>query len=724
MKSSSKPSGYADLITAQGYDEEGDGGTLRSYWLMVLERKWYALTVFLAVMLVAVIYTFWIEKPLYQGIATVQVLRRGPQVLPNMDVVESSIASDEDLNTQVNILESLAMVQNVVSQLSSDEQQQLTDPYNHGLFGGTHSPVEIVFKNRKIIPQRFSLMVDIQFRHPNRKLAARVANLFAEQYIAYNARQRVEDSMRAVDELKDRADQQRKRVDEIANELQAYREHGNLISLAQNKDIVTDKLKALNTMATDTNAKLKQAEIRWTQVEDWRKAGKNLTDLAFIADQPQVSQLLQQIITQKIAIAQLHQRYRDKYPSLIEAVNTLAQTQRDLDAAVENAAAGVQADYQNALQNDEAARQALSNQETKSLDLDKSAVEYDNLDREYRVNEQLLEAMMTRMRETAVTGTIETQSARIVDRAFESPVPVVPSIPLNLAIGVLGGLVFGFGFAYFVAMIDDRVRNAFDVETLVGLPLIGVVPRIARMEQPDKAQIVSNGADPMVVEAFMSLHSTLRLRDESRNAKFILVTSTLPGEGKSFVATNLALAFASQGQRTAVVDCDLRKPNIQRSFRLQAAKGVISYCVHSTPLDEVVVRNVHPNLDVVASGGRAKNPAQLLNSREFETLLAELGRRYDRVLFDTPPLGAVSDALNMLPLMDGAIFAIQCNRVRRQAARRSVRRLAAANIHIFGAVLNDMTAGRTAEYYEEYGEKSFKEYYDVRLGEGTAATRG
>ncbi len=726
MNSISKPPGYNGTLnsgTAHDYDEEGDSTTLRHYWLMVRERKWYAITVFLAVVLLAATFTFWIQTPLYEGDVTVQVLRRGPQVLPMMDVVESSIVSDEDLNTQVNILESVALVQSVVSRLSPDEIQQLTAPYNNGLFGGTHSPVEIIFKHRLIVPQRLSLMVDIEFRHPNPKIAARVANLFAEQYIAYNSQQRVDDSMQAVDELKDRADQQRKRVDELADELQAYRQRGNLISLDQTKDIVTDKLKALNVMTTDTGAKLKEAEIRWTQVDDWKKQGKDLSQLAFIADQPQVSQLLQQIITQKIAIAQLRQRYRDKHPSLIQAVNTLAQTQRDLDAAIGTAAASVQADYEDALHNDQAARQALSDQEAQSLDLDKSAVEYDNLDREYRVNEQLLEAMLTRMRETAVTGTIETQSARIVDHAFEPVIPVSPKIPINLAIGVLGGMVLGVGFAYFIAIIDDRVRNAFDVETLVGLPLIGVIPRIERMEQADKAQIVSNGADRMITEAFLSMHSTLRLKDESKNAKYILVTSTLPGEGKSFITTNLAQAFASQGQRTVVVDCDLRKPNVHNSFRLQPAKGVIGYCVHSAPLDEVVVRNVHPHLDVVTAGGRAKNPAQLLNSREFETLVAELGRRYDRVLFDTPPLGAVSDALNMLPLMDGAIFTIQFNRVRRQAARRCVGRLAAANIHIFGAVLNDMKLGHTADYYEEYQEKSCKDYYNLTIGEG-ATTQG
>ncbi|MGA3008033.1 MAG: polysaccharide biosynthesis tyrosine autokinase, partial [Opitutaceae bacterium] len=613
------------------------------------------------------------------------------------------------------------MVQNVAARLSSDEVQQLIAPYK-SKSGTPPNPNNILFKNRLITPQRLTLVLAIQFRHPDPKIAARVANLFAEEYLAYNSRLRVDESLKAVEELKDRADQQRKRVDEIANAMQAFRQSNNLISLEQNKDIVTDKLKALNQMATQTNANLKQAEILWMQVQEWEKAGKDLTELPFISSQPQVSQLMSLITTQKTTVAEMSERYKAKYPAMVQAVNTLEQTEHELKLAVDAAATTVKANYDNSLKTDEDAHKALADQEAKSLDLDRYSVEYDNLSRDFHVNNQLLESMMERMRETAVSSTIETQSARIIDPAIEPSSPFSPNILTNMVFGVLAGICLGFGFAYLLAMIDDRVKSAFDVETLVGLPLLGVIPRISRMEQPDKAQIVSNSADRTIVEAFMSLHSTLRLKDESRDAKLLLVTSTMPGEGKSFVTTNLALAFAAQGQHTVVVDCDLRKPNIQNSFRLQASKGVISYCTQAASLDEIIVKNVHPNLDVITTGGRAKIPAQLLNSKEFESLVTELGKRYNRVVFDTPPLGAVSDALNILPLMDGAIFAIRFNRVRRGAAQRSVRRLLSANVAVFGAVLNDIDTNLAGDYYGEYYDKSYKEYYDLNIeSEGVAA---
>lgn len=721
MKSDPRPPEYGSYLPDElhKYGEEEEEMNLRNVWLLVLERKWYAITVFLLTVLVAAAFTF-LSTPIYKAFATVQVLKHAPQIMRVTDVTDNTVASDADFNTQIKILESTSIIQNVVSRLSADELKQLTDPYR-ARSGEAPSPVGIIAANRRIIPQRLSLITSIEVEHPNPKIAARVANLIAGEYIAYNSRQRTEDALKAVDELKDRADQQRKRVDEIANSLQVFRQRGNLISLVQSKDIVTEKLKALNMMATQTHARLKEAEVRWNQVQEWIKAGKPLSELPFISIQPKVTELNQKITIDKLALADLQQYYKGKHPKLIEAINGVEQDESEMKAALDEASASIKAEYENTFQTDEEARNALSEQEHESLNLDKSAVEYENLERDFRVNDQLLESMMIRMRETSVTSSIETENARVIDPAAEPQRPISPRVGLNLVVGVLAGILLGIGVAYLIAMVEDRVKTAFDVEAFIGFPLLGVIPRVERMEAADKAQIVSNEADPMIVEAFLSLYSTLRVNEGSRNARLIAVTSTLPGEGKSFIATNLALAFASQGQRTAIVDCDLRRPNVQRSLRLRMAKGVISYCVDGAKLDDIIAKDVHPNLDVIGAGGRAKNAIQVLNSKEFEALLAELAKRYDRVVFDTPPLGAVSDALNMLPLMDGAIYTIQYNRVMRRAAQRCARRLVAANIPVFGAVLNDVRVRGTSDYYVEYHDKLVRKYYD-RKDKGEAVT--
>ena len=275
---------------------------------------------------------------------------------------------------------------------------------------------------------------------------------------------------------------------------------------------------------------------------------------------------------------------------------------------------------------------------------------------------------------------------------------------------------------FFVAFIDDRVKSSFDIEGVVGIQLIGIIPQIRKMDLAEKAQIVVNNADRQVSEAFLTLHSSLRLHDESKNAKCMLVTSTIPGEGKSFTVTNLALTFAAHGEKVVLVDCDLRKPNIHKGLKLENASGVIDICTNTSTIDDVVQRNVFPNLDVIAAGGRAKNPTHLLNSKNFESMISDLRKRYDRVLIDTPPLAAVSDALIILPMMDGSLFNIYFNKVRRKAAQFATKRLQESNVPTFGAILNGLNVAVSGYYYAQYYDKSYKDYYVVQPGDEQGRT--
>jgi capsular exopolysaccharide synthesis family protein len=319
------------------------------------------------------------------------------------------------------------------------------------------------------------------------------------------------------------------------------------------------------------------------------------------------------------------------------------------------------------------------------------------------------------MRETTMTASIETQNARSLDKAVAPLRHSSPKYPINIALGLVGGVGLGLAFAFFVAFIDDRVKSAFDIEAVVGLPLIAIIPQIRRLEAVERSQVALSSADPQAAEAFLSLHSNLRLKDESKHAKVILITSTTPSEGKSFVSSNLALTFAAHGEKTAIVDCDLRKPNVHRSFGVENLKGVIDYCTADTDLDSLIIKNHKANFDILPSGGRAKNPTQILNSQNFVRLIDELRKRYDRVIIDTPPLAAVSDAMAVLPLVDGSIFTIMFNHVRRKAAQFCANRLLETNIPCFGAVLNALNLSVSGYYYEQY--------YFVVAEEGTSSAK-
>jgi succinoglycan biosynthesis transport protein ExoP len=691
-----------------GGQEGGVQKQFRDYVLILRERIWYIITIFLVIFASTAIFTFTRVK-LYQSSANIQILRNDPVVLQVQNVQDNSVRSAEDLNTQVKVLESSLIVQKVAEDLKGAELEAFTAPYKREE-GGSVSVTGILTSNRKITTIRSSLIVTIQYTHPDPVIAAKVANYFANEYIAYNARVKVDDSMKAVEDLKERADEQKKKVEQMANALQDYREKNGMISLDQRKDTVTETLKKLNLAYADTTARRTEAEVRLKQMKDLQAAKGDLLTLEFIAGQSNIADLSKQLATQKIAIAQLSQRYRDKHPTMQAAQKQLAETESQMKQALVQATATVESTYQTAVRNDEQAKQALKTAEDESLKLDRYAVAYSNTARDYDINVKLLQTMISRMDETKMTSSIETQNVRIIDVARPGGI-IYPATLLNLSLGLVGGLGLGLAVAFFVAYIDDRVKSAYDIEGVVGLPLIGIIPAIDKLERSERAQIADNHLDKRVAEAFFGLHAALQLKNESKNAQCILVTSTVPGEGKSFVSSNLAITFASHGERTVLIDCDLRKPTQHRLLQSDHPKGVIDFCSGASPLDDIIAKNVKPNLDLISSGGRAKSPTQMLNSKTFENMISELRKRYDRIIVDTPPLAAVTDALIVLPLMDASIYSIFFNKVRRKAAQFCAKQMQDANIPCCGAVLNGLNLDISGYYYAQYYDKSYQSYY-------------
>jgi polysaccharide biosynthesis transport protein len=706
--------GYGYEYSASGYGASNSQRSLNDYLLILRERVWYVVVVFMVVFSSALVYTLSQTK-IYESSASIQVLRQEARVMETVAVVDSSVRGTEDLNTLVKVLESSLIIKRVADRITGEDLKKFMAPYEKGRWGDPLTPLEVLGVNRRITPLRLSLVVQVSYKHPDPQTASKVANMFMEEFLAWSQRVRIDETMRATEDLQIRVEQQRKRVEDLANELQGYREKNDMVSLDQRKDIITQTLILKNQIVTDAGAKFKEAEIRWNQVRKIESEGGDLSELNYITQSPNISQLLSQVSSRKIEIAQFRERYREKHPIMQQAVNNLAQSERELKLALNTAAASVRSQYEAALSNYNEAKGNLAEASSATLALDRLAVQYEAKQRDFKINEDFLGTLVSRMRSVTMQGGIDTTIARKVDAAVPSAVNryISPKITLNIVVGLVGGMGLGLTFAFFVAFIDDRVKSSFDIESVVGLPLLGIIPQIKKMEQPDKAQIVVNNADRQVSEAFLTLHSSLRLRDESKDAKVILTTSTIPGEGKSFTTTNLALTYAAHGDKVCIIDCDLRKPNIHKSFRMENLKGVIDVCLGSASLDDVILKNVHPNLDVIPTGGRAKNPTQILNNKSFEVMISDLRKRYDRVFIDTPPLAAVSDAFVVLPLVDGSIFTIFFNKVRRKAAQAAARKLLESNVTCFGAVLNGLNLAVSGYYYAQYYDKSYKDYYVV-----------
>lgn len=698
-----------------GYGSGGPQRSFKDYLLMFRERIWYLIVAFFIVFSGSVLYTFNKTK-IYTSAATVELLKDDPSALgDNVELEQNQIRSAEDLNTQISLFESLKIVNSVEQRLQDDMLKRFMAPYKNAmrLGGRPLTPAEVLARNRRIIPQRMGLMVNVAYSHPDPIVAAEVANLFAKEFIDYNLKLNIDSSMRAVEDLRIRADQQKDEVEELEYKLSDYREQKDAVSLDSKENIAREQLGKLNQTKLSNKNILDNFETRWNLIETYKREGRDLWGLSFIAEQPSVSELLEKISGARINISSLSKRYREKHPVMVQQIQTLQEAELELKSAVEDAVDKVYGGYTEAQQNFEMASKRLAEKEQDLIKLSRTRVEFNSLMRDLEVQQNFFQALNSRMTTEKAEVNLKNPNARIIDEA--SPPaddnPSSPNVVMNLAAGFFGGLAVGAALVFAVAFLDDRVKSAFDIEGAIGLPMLGLIPRIKKLDTNTRAQAVASNADRHVTETFRTIHSALKLNDESKNAKVIVTTSTLPGEGKSFISSNLALTFANHGEKTLLLDGDLRLPNVARSLQLENDSGLLDYIEKGGNVDEFMVKEVYPNLDVLPTGGKSKNPTHVLSSARFESMIAELRDHYDRIVIDTPPLAAVSDALNLLPLADGILYVIKFNTVKRKTAVANVRRLWESNTPVFGAVLNNIMSALSSYYYSQYSDKSYQDYY-------------
>jgi capsular exopolysaccharide synthesis family protein len=701
-----------------GYGEGGGGEdpqrSFKDYFLMFRERIWYLIVAFFIIFSGSILYTFNKTK-VYTAGSQVQLFRDDASALgQGVEMEQNQIRSAEDLNTQISVLESSSIIKGVEQRLQDEMRERFMAPYTDALsLSGPLTPLEILRRNRKIVPQRMSLMINILYSHPDPIVAAEVANLFAKEFIDYNLKLNIDGSMKAVEDLRIRANQQKERVEELELKLAEYREQKNAVSLQRDENIAGVQLSRLNEIKLSNTNTFDQLDTKWNLIETYRQEGRNLWELSFVAEQARVSSLLQQISSSRIRISTLSKRYREKHPAMIQLLQTLQEAELELALAVQNSVDKIYAAYSESKSNFEMASMRLAEKKKELIELGKTRIEYNSLARDLEVQHSFFQALNSRMTTEKAQVNLKNPNARVVDEAFPPPEdkPSSPNIVMNLAAGFLGGIAVGVGLIFAVAFLDDRVKSAFDIEGTIGLPILGVIPRIRKLDSNTKAQAVASNVDLHVTEIFRSINTALKLSDQSKNSKIILTTSTVPGEGKSFVSSNLSLIFANHGEKTLLVDCDLRLPNVARSLQLENDLGVLDHIEKGVSLDEVIVKEVYPNLDVLGTGGKSKNPTQVLNSAHLEAMFASLRDRYDRIVVDSPPLAAVSDALNILPLVDGILYVIKFNTVKRKTAVLNVRRLWESNTPVHGAILNNITSGLSNYYYSDYSDKAYQDYY-------------
>lgn len=700
--------------------------TLKDYLLILRERIWYIIVTFAVVLAGVLLYTIKVT-PQYTSFSSIQVLRDSDAPIDVNGAQHSrndSILSMEDFNTQVKLMESFEIVSAVKSRMKEDELKKFAAPYRDMFtIGVPKSEEEILYENRKIIPERMTLFVRITYTHPDRHMAAKIANLFATEYIRFTHQGKIQKLITSIDELTTKVAQQDAKVRELDRKLIDYREKNRAVSLDRDDDVDRMELRDINTILVNDKRTLDAISTQWSMVQDYKRAGKDLCELSFIADLPQIQKLVTDRSTQRIFVSSLEKRYKEKHPKMIEARKTLDQIDKELASAIEYAYEKIRTTYENALQNYEDSQKRLVEKKNEIIELGKKSTVYKALERERQVAEGMHQALISSLQIRNAQVSLINEGARIVDRATPSLRPSSPNYVFNIVGGILAGLVAGVGVALLAAFLDDRAKSAYDIEVVIGVPLLGVIPRVPRMSSSDKAKVAANNMDRVTTEAFRSLHSTMKVNSMTKNAKVILFTSTTPSEGKSFVVTNLALTCALNGEKTIIIDADMRLPVLAKTLGVKCQKGLIAHIEEGVPLDEAIVSDYFPNLDILACEKRATNPMQDLNSEDFLKMLQTLRQKYDKVFVDSPPVGAVSDAVSIMPAVDGVVYVVKYNSAKRKVIKNYIRRMMESNIPIFGAVMNMVTSSAAAVSSLNYYDKSYQNYYTTPPAESKKAAK-
>jgi capsular exopolysaccharide synthesis family protein len=718
-----------------------DAVHLIDYLKVLYKRRWTALTVFAIVVLSVIVYTFT-ATPVYEARTRLLIESEEPNVVTFKEVIDEAQSKADYYQTQYNILQSRALARKTIDTLrlwtspllggSTTSRDSSNESGMAGglawladLFSATPARVEergadetagqsrVIdeFLSRlSVSPIRNSRLVDVKFESSDLAVATQVANTLASSYIQQNLEYKFSASKDAASWLQERLGEQRKQVEVAESALQRYREQNDAISFEDRQNIVVQKLSDLNAAVTKAKTERLQKEAMYRQLvaidTDWTA----LDTFPAILSNQFIQQQKSELATLQRQQAQLGEKLGERHPEMIKLQSAIHTAQMKVQAEVAKVVQAVRTEYQAALGQEQGLTAALDAQKREALSMNQKAIEYTVLDRDVKSNRQIYDTLMQRAKETGVAGELRASNIRVVDPAETPRKPVKPQTLLNLFLAVLGGGIFAIGLSFFFEYMDSRIKSPDELRTHLGLPSIGLIPVLGKSWHGGDP-LISNGVPPNFAEAFRTVRTNVLFSAAAEGSRSLVVTSTAPGEGKTTVASNLAIGFAMAGQRVLLIDADMRRPRAHQIFGTPQEPGLSHIIVGNGKLSECVKKTDVPNLWVLASGHIPPNPAELLASRRFKDLLRSVGEHFDAVVVDTPPVMAVTDAVMVANVASGVVFVVGAEMTSRHAAQAAVQQLTRGHAKFVGAVLNRVEVERHSYYYAHYYRRDYAAYY-------------
>lgn len=715
---------------AEFAEAEDDAINLRDYWQVVVKRKWTVITFFLIVVTSVVTATF-LMTPIYRATLTMQIEKEAAKIVDyNKGVMPVEAAGDRDFyQTQYELLKSRTLAERVVDQLGLAHSSVFLGAKESGLWqtilakvgnaddkgaaraaaapaaptGQKAALAGQFLSGLTIEPVRNSRLVKIHYDSPDPQLAARIVNTLALVYINVNLERRFDASSYAKTFLEERLQQIKAKLEDSERQLVDYSRQQEIINIDDKQTTVSRNLDEFNGALAKAQQDRIKAEALYQQVET-----SDMQNSSLVLANPVIQKLKESLVKFDVDYQDNLRIYKPAYPKMQQLEAQIAETKAKIVEEMENWRSAIKADYEGAKVREALLKSKFEENKNEVLSLQTRSIQYNILKREADTNRQLYEGLLQRLKEVGVAGGVGTNNISIVDKADVPTGKFKPSLRTNGLIAVFLGLFGGIGLAFFFEYLDDTVKQPEDLERLLGIPALGMIPIVkeARSRGRDDPGLAITGHEDQrsaFAEAYRSVRTALQFSTPEGAPKVLMVTSTSMGEGKSTTALSLAMHFAEAGKNVLLVDTDLRNPSLHRTLKIDNGQGLTNYLAGDAKPVDITQPTQFPNLFMIPTGPLPPNPAELLSSAKMVSLLSLAAEKFQHVILDGPPVLGLADALVLGNLADGTILVVAAGTTRRGYAQGAIKRLKTARARLLGGILTKLDArGNAYGYYQSY----------------------
>jgi len=687
----------------------------------------------LAIVAVAVIVSYIYAKtriPMYEATATAEIDTSRSETIGLSDLVGSASESTTKVQTEAFRIAGNSLIFRAVAELAAEhrgpypnEFKNLTPPITEDLLSPAKrlSILQNVSGALKVTIVPRTNAVKVSYRHPNPVVARDLVNKLLDVFMERSVEDRLFGATQAADILTSQMAELKNHAAEAQRNLAKYQEEHNLISADEKDNLTTAGLKIINEQLAEARADqlIKQARLHLVQ-------SGNPELLTSVAPTPTLQQLRNQETQVKIELGQLMSKYGPGYPRVHELQTQLPNLEKAIAAEVANVTRRVKEEYDTSTNTVQSLENRLNDQMKQAFRLNESAAQYALLRQDAESTRDLYDAMNSKLKESSFSAALNAPTMSVIDRAVVSPYSVEPNRRRIVIAGGLAGLILAVFLALGIEALDDTLKTSEDIETFSRFHTLGAIPHFDAegVVTKDNRRILLRlvtvtGPESLAAESYRSIRSAILLSSADRRNKVILITSSFMAEGKSTLSANLAVTLAQRGERVLLVDGDLRRSALHKTFNLERPLAGFSNLLSQVDAQDIYITpDIDlPTLTLLAAGPKPPNPAELLASNRMAELIHQWREEYDHVIIDSAPILMVSDPLPVAARADGTVLVVRAGLTRKKALSRAFDLLARSNIRILGAVMNDIDlkienfytySSRGYGYYSGY--KGYKSY--------------